>query len=99
MIGSYTLIKTIHKFLLACDGSVNDVIADKNIVTKIMNNSTGLERIELNGFAKCHLANRLLPICIWMVFRPMLRPRLVPVVYRFGVLTHPCNVLCKPCGS
>ena len=31
---------------------VNDVIADKNVVTKIMNNSTGLQRIELNGFAK-----------------------------------------------
>ena len=29
---------------------VNDVIADKNVVTKIMNNSTGLQRIELNGF-------------------------------------------------
>ena len=33
---------------------VNDVIADKNVVTKIMNNSTGLQRIELNGFAKSH---------------------------------------------
>ena len=33
---------------------VNDVIADKNVVTKIMNNSTGLQRIELNGFAKRH---------------------------------------------
>ena len=32
--------------------TVNDVIADKNVVTKIMNNSTGLKRIELNGFAK-----------------------------------------------
>ena len=31
---------------------VNDVISDKNVVTKIMNNSTGLQRIELNGFAK-----------------------------------------------
>ena len=28
---------------------VNDVIADKNVVTKIMNKSTGLQRIELNG--------------------------------------------------
>ena len=35
--------------------TVNDVIADKNVVTKIMNNSTGLQRIELNGFAKRHL--------------------------------------------
>ena len=34
--------------------SVNDVIADKNVVTKIMNKSTGLQRIELNGFAKRH---------------------------------------------
>ena len=34
--------------------AVNDVIADKNVVTKIMNNSTGLQRIELNGFAKRH---------------------------------------------
>ena len=33
---------------------VNDVIADKNVVTKIMNNSTGLQRIELNGFVKRH---------------------------------------------
>ena len=33
---------------------VNDVIADKNVVTKIMSNSTGLQRIELNGFAKRH---------------------------------------------
>ena len=67
--------------------SVNDVIADKNVVTKIMNNSTGLQRIELNGFSKTSLANWLLPLCIWLVFRPVLRPRLVPVFYRFGVLT------------
>ena len=40
---------------------VNDVIADKNVVNKIMNNSTGLQHIELNGFAKRHLANWLLP--------------------------------------
>ena len=59
---------------------VNDVIADKNGVTKIMNNSTGLQRIELYGFAKCHLENWLLPLCIWLVFRPVLRHRLVPVV-------------------
>ena len=31
---------------------VNDVIADKNVVTKIMNNSTGLQRIEFKGFSK-----------------------------------------------
>ena len=28
---------------------VNDVIADKNVVTNIMNNSNGLQHIELNG--------------------------------------------------
>ena len=33
---------------------INYVIADKSVVTKIMNNSTGLQRIELNGFAKRH---------------------------------------------
>ena len=33
---------------------VNDVIADKNAVTKIINNSTGLQRTELNGFSKRH---------------------------------------------
>ena len=59
---------------------VNDVIADKNVVTKIMNNSTGLQRIELNVFAKLHLANWSLPLCIWLVFRPVLRPRLGPIV-------------------
>ena len=37
-----------------CFDGVNDVIADKNVVTKIMNNSTGLQRIELNGFDKRH---------------------------------------------
>ena len=34
--------------------TVNGVMADKNVVTKIMNKSTGLQRIELNGFAKRH---------------------------------------------
>ena len=34
--------------------AVNDVIVDKNVVTKIMNNSIGLQRIELNCFAKRH---------------------------------------------
>ena len=65
------------------DGSVhgfNDVIADKNVITKIMNNSTGLQRIKLNGFSKLHLANWLLPLFIWLVFRSVLRPRLVRVV-------------------
>ena len=59
---------------------INDVIADKKVVTKIMNNSTCLQRIELNGFAKRHLANCLLPLFIWLLFRPVLRPGLVPVV-------------------
>ena len=59
---------------------VNDVIADKNVVTKIMDNSTGLHCIELNVFAKRHLAYWLLPLCKWLVFRPLIRPRLVPVV-------------------
>ena len=59
---------------------VNDVSADKNVVTKIMNNSTGLQSIELIGFSKRHLENWLLPLCIWLVVRPVLRPRLVPVV-------------------
>ena len=36
------------------ESTVNDVIADKNVVTKIMNNSNGLQRFELNGFAKPH---------------------------------------------
>ena len=39
----------------------NDVIADKNVVTKIMNNYTGLQRIELNGFAKRHWKNGYYP--------------------------------------
>ena len=60
--------------------TVNYVIGDKNVVTKIMNNSSGLQRIELNGFATPHLENWLLPLCIWLVFRPVLRPRIVPVV-------------------
>ena len=34
--------------------TVNDVIADKNVFNKIMNNSTGLQRIELKGFSKHH---------------------------------------------
>ena len=31
---------------------VNDVIADKNVVTKIMSKSTGLQHIGFNSFAK-----------------------------------------------
>ena len=41
---------------------VNDVISDKNVVTKIMNNSTGLQRIELNGFAKRHWQTGYYPL-------------------------------------
>ena len=41
--------------------TVNDVIADRNVVTKIINNSTGLQRIELNGFAKRHLQTGYYP--------------------------------------
>ena len=33
---------------------VDDVISDKNFVTKIMSNSTGLQHIGFNGFAKHH---------------------------------------------
>ena len=36
------------------DRSVNDVIADKNVVTKIKSKSTGLQHIGFNGFAKRH---------------------------------------------
>ena len=74
------LLLELRTSKLHSPNTVNDVIADKNVVTKIMNNSTGLQHIELNGFAKLHLANWLLPLCIWLVFRPVLRPRLVPVV-------------------
>ena len=35
--------------------TVNDVIANKNVVTKIMSKSTGLQHIGFNGFAKRHL--------------------------------------------
>ena len=41
---------------------VNNVIADEKIVTKIMNNSTGLQRIELNGFAKRHWQTGYYPV-------------------------------------
>ena len=43
-----------HGYQRCGDNIVNDVIADKNVVTKIMNKSTGLQRIELNGFDKRH---------------------------------------------
>ena len=34
--------------------TVNDVIDDKNVVTKIMSKSTGLQHIGFNGFAIRH---------------------------------------------
>ena len=33
---------------------VNYFISDKNVVTKIMSNYTGLQHIEFNGFSKRH---------------------------------------------
>ena len=51
------LLKLISRYKpcqVECEVGVNDVIADKNVVTNIMNNSTGLQRIELNGFSKRH---------------------------------------------
>ena len=60
--------------------TVNDVISDKNVVTKIMSNSTGLQHIGFNGFAKRHWQNGYYPVALWLVFGPLLRPSLVPVV-------------------
>ena len=45
-----------------------------------MSNSTGLQHIGFNGFAKRHLQTGYYPIALSLVFRPLLRPRLVPVV-------------------
>ena len=41
---------------------VNDVIADKNVVSKIMSNSTGLQHIGFNGFAKLHWQTGYYPV-------------------------------------
>ena len=41
---------------------VNDVISDKDVVTKIMNNSTDLQHIEFKGFAKRHWKNGYYPV-------------------------------------
>ena len=41
---------------------VNDVIADKNVVSKIMSNSTGLQQIGFNGFAKRHWQTDYYPV-------------------------------------
>ena len=50
----YQIFTTDGPNLVDLDTCVNDVIADKNVVTKIMNNSTGLQRIESKSFAKRH---------------------------------------------
>ena len=48
------------------DKTVNDVIADKNVFTKIINNSTGLQSNELNDFAKRHWQTGYCPFaCGW----------------------------------
>ena len=41
---------------------VDDVISDKNFVTKIMSNSTGLQHIRFNNFAKRHWKTDYYPI-------------------------------------
>ena len=43
---------------------VNDVIADKNVVTKIMNNSTGLQRIELKGLPNVIWQTGITPLLV-----------------------------------
>ena len=47
-----------------CNGKsgVNDDIADKNVVTKIMSKSTGLQHIGFNGFAKRHWQTGYYPV-------------------------------------
>ena len=42
--------------------TVNDVIDDKNVVTKIMSKSTGLQHIGFNGFAIRHWKNGYYPV-------------------------------------
>ena len=44
----------ISKELNVTYSGVNNVIADKNAVTKIMSKSTGLQHIGFNGFSKRH---------------------------------------------
>ena len=41
---------------------VNDVIVDKNVVTKIMSKATGLQHIGFNGFAKRHWQTGYYPV-------------------------------------
>ena len=42
--------------------SVNDVIDDKNVVTKIMSKYTGLQHIGFNGFAIRHWRTGYYPV-------------------------------------
>ena len=42
--------------------TVNDVIDDKNVVTKIMSKSTGLQHIGFNGFAIRHWKTGYYPV-------------------------------------
>ena len=42
--------------------NINDVIADKNVVTKIMSKSNSLQHIGFNGFAKRHWQTGYYPI-------------------------------------
>ena len=42
--------------------TVNDGIADKNAVTKIMSKYTGLQHIGFNGFARCHWQTGYYPV-------------------------------------
>ena len=41
---------------------VNDVIADKNVVTKIISKSTGLQHIGFNGFSIRHWLTDYYPV-------------------------------------
>ena len=41
---------------------VNDVIADKKVVTKIMSKSNSLQHIGFNGFAKRHWQTGYYPV-------------------------------------
>ena len=54
---SFCLVYVLRYAQLRClylVTTVNNAIADKSVVTKIMSNYTGLQHIEFNGFAKLH---------------------------------------------
>ena len=53
--------KMTQEFETLFDYTVNNVIADKNVITNVMNKYPGLQRIELNGFAKRHWKNGYYP--------------------------------------